>query len=487
MRHWLLLLALTALIASPIAPAAPTVADELATMNAVSQAWDRYAELSSRNDPASAELLATSTIAHFAFLRDASLVASAGQVRRLPLSDRVVLYALRATQDEAALAALDGEAVARLCTGEGWCGVAAADEGARLPALSHVTVVGANRAIGEMAPPTGMQFQFGPEFVLEDDRWKVMAESLIGDESTHIQQQIQQGSMDETQMTEFLLARFLGEARPAPALAMLDLPPRDDRALRTRLNEDWPDYAATYQTRIRAVEMKAADGDTLAQFALGAMLYNGDVPHLVEQDKARGLALLEQASDSGHGRAAGMVAGELLAGDDLPEDQPIPPERLARALPHVQRSAADGQPMAMTALGGFHFNGAAGLARNCTQAEEWFARAEDGGMAEARNERVWALAACPIAAQRDAERALSLAAHMIDNAERLSAAELDTVAAAFAANGQFEDAVAYQQRAIAGLDDDSSDATRRGMRERLRAYDKDQDWVQTYNAYAQQP
>ncbi len=69
MRGWMLWCLLAAAL-----PA--MAADDDRELNAVSRAWDHYAELSSKNDPRSADLLADSSLAHFGFLRDSALHAS---------------------------------------------------------------------------------------------------------------------------------------------------------------------------------------------------------------------------------------------------------------------------------------------------------------------------------------------------------------------------------------------------------------------------
>ena len=116
-----------ALWASPVMAAG----DDLAEINAVSRAWDRYAQLVNANKPESADLLAASSFTHFTFLRDAALYASADQLRRLPSDDRIKAYLLRATQDEAALKKMDGVALARLFASKGWISVRSAEDSSR--------------------------------------------------------------------------------------------------------------------------------------------------------------------------------------------------------------------------------------------------------------------------------------------------------------------------------------------------------------------
>jgi len=480
---WLLAAPMAGFAADTAEPVAAVArADDMAQMNAVSQAWDRYVASSLKDDPATVELVAPSSLRHFEFLRDLARAGSADQLRRLPLPDRAIVYALRATQKPEALAALDGAGVARIAFARGWSGVPPLEKGKSPPRLSHVTVLSDDEAIGELLPPSGTRYNFGPEFARVNGGWKVVTQSMTADEAAYMELAIKQSGQVETTVMTNIVAHFIG-ADSAPNLAMLDAAPVDDAALRTRINETWPDYTTTYHTRIRAVERKASDGDVLAQFALGALLYGGESPQLVKQDKARGLALLEQASNGGDARAAGVVVLALMDPGDLPKGAPYPPERLKRVLPHLRRAAENGIPMAMSGLGDFYFNGAGGLARDCTAGEEWSARAEDAGWEHARNNRIWALAVCPIPAQRNPERALELAAAMIARADELDYAALDTIAAAYAANGRFTEAVDFQKRALARLDPADPDSSRRGMKERLKAYQGKLDWTQTYSSF----
>lgn len=483
MRALLALLACTSGALAAV-PARAAQQPDLAQMNAASNAWSRYAELSSEDQPASADLLAASSLAHFAFLRDAALYASPEQSRRLPVSDRLLVYAMRATQDAAKLAALDGRGVAALCIEAGWAGVAKPDdeEGA-LPRLVYVTLVDADTAVGEVAPPTELTFNFGPTLLREGGAWKVVSQSLVPDESVSIMRQVQQSGMAEDDMVGFILGRLL-ETDDAPGAFLRDRPLREDAAARARLNESWPDYEQPYRIRIKAIRAKAEGGDAMAQMVLGSLMYSGTLPRLLAQDHAQGLAWLEKSSDGGNRKAAElamMAMGEL---GPEPKDGPPGAEWLARYIRHVRNAADGGSARAMASYASLLFNGAGALPRDCRQAVEWAQRAEDGGIEHARNDRVWYLATCPIPAQRDSAQAMQLAGFMIDRGDLLDPAELDTVAAALAANGQYQQAVDYQQRALAGLDKDAA-ATRKHMQQRLAAYRSNRDWVQDFDQYAQ--
>ncbi len=452
--------------------------DDLAEINAVSRAWDRYAQLVNANKPESAELLAASSFTHFSFLRDAALYASAEQLRRLPSDDRVKVYLLRATQDEAALKKLDGVAVARLFASKGWISVRSDEDEAPI-SLTHVTVSG-DHAVSELGPPTENNFQFGPDFVREKDGWKYRLESSALAASAAFDQSATNAGVNNTQMTEFVLGRIL-QAEP-PRLAVLDRAPVDDAAARIRLNEQWPDYDTVFHFRVEALQRKAEADDGLAQLALGSMMLD-DNPQYVQRDPEKALEWLERASNNGNARAAMYTAGLLMQDPSQFSDA-----HYRRVLPHLQRAANASNGMAMIELSHFYAEGLAGLPRDCRQAADWQARAEETGIEHARNEQVWTLATCPIPAQRDPARALELAKFMMERKDKLDASELDTVAAALAANQRFDEAIAYQNEAIAKVPGEITErkaqvATLKRMRQRLNGYRKGQDYVIDYSVY----
>ncbi|GGD48568.1 sel1 repeat family protein [Pseudoxanthomonas indica] len=459
----------------------PAWADDLAEMNAVSKAWDRYAELSQDDQPESVDLMAASSLVHFGFLRDAALYASTDQLRRIPTTDRITVYLLRASVDEAGLKALDDREVARLCMQRGWVGLDR-DESEPEPTLSHVTVIG-DLAVGEVAPPTETQFQFGPDFVREGQAWKFRYESLIPDSSAAIDDSMKQSGVNTTQMFESVVANLL-KSETAPSLAALDRPLLDDTAERGRLNEQWPAYDQVYQRRLDAVAQKAKQGDSFAEFVYGTLKLLGNVPQWVAKDETGGLQLLEKSSDAGNTQAATVVVSYLASDPTLLDDA-----RLRQISPHLQRAANASNANAMSILGTFYFEGVGGLQRDCRRAAEWQARAEEAGAESARNDQVWTWAVCPLPEQRDPARALALAQHLIKQKDTLQSAQLDTVAAALAANGRFEEAAEFQQLAIDRIRAEADPRNNREyrikrMQSRLAGYRKHRAYVQDYSLFA---
>jgi tetratricopeptide (TPR) repeat protein len=67
----------------------------------------------------------------------------------------------------------------------------------------------------------------------------------------------------------------------------------------------------------------------------------------------------------------------------------------------------------------------------------------------ALNGLAWMLATCPTAENRDGRRAVKLAESAVESSKRKNASYLDTLAAAYAEAGRFDDAVRVQQEALA--------------------------------------
>ena len=89
------------------------------------------------------------------------------------------------------------------------------------------------------------------------------------------------------------------------------------------------------------------------------------------------------------------------------------------------------------------------------------------GNADARNALAWILATCPDAKYRNGERAIESATKACALTNWESPNYVDTLAAAYAENQQFKDAVEWQQKALA-----ISDPPLPGMKDRLELYKK---------------
>jgi tetratricopeptide (TPR) repeat protein len=72
----------------------------------------------------------------------------------------------------------------------------------------------------------------------------------------------------------------------------------------------------------------------------------------------------------------------------------------------------------------------------------------DPGFAEAYNNQAWLLATCPDERYRNGVKAVEMAEKAIESAQHVTANSLDTLAAAYAEAGRFQDAIATQTRQI---------------------------------------
>jgi Tfp pilus assembly protein PilF len=91
--------------------------------------------------------------------------------------------------------------------------------------------------------------------------------------------------------------------------------------------------------------------------------------------------------------------------------------------------------------------------------------------AEAANDLSWFLCTCPDPKLRDGKRALELANHACELSEWTQASFIDTLAAAYAEQRNFDEAIVWQQRAI-DLAGKSQPELSQELQKRLELYKK---------------
>ena len=108
------------------------------------------------------------------------------------------------------------------------------------------------------------------------------------------------------------------------------------------------------------------------------------------------------------------------------------------------------------------------------RALQWLSRATQFGGAQSHNDLAWLLATSKIDELRNGELSLqhALKAVGLD----ASAAYLDTLAAAYAESGLFEDALAAQKQAIAAAALDEDEGVRQELEQHLLSYQKQEPW-----------
>lgn len=144
------------------------------------------------------------------------------------------------------------------------------------------------------------------------------------------------------------------------------------------------------------------------------------------------------------------------------------------ALHWLGKAAAQGNQRAQRTLGVLYLEGR-GVAVDYAEAAKWFGTASANDDIACANCLAWLLATCPDDGIRNGAQALAIAEQVV--AKQRVSMYLDTLAAALAEVGRFDDAVRTQQEAIARLSAEAREAqVIGGYRERLDAYRAQQPW-----------
>ncbi|QYK04633.1 tetratricopeptide repeat protein [Shewanella zhangzhouensis] len=186
------------------------------------------------------------------------------------------------------------------------------------------------------------------------------------------------------------------------------------------------------------IEMRAVQDDADAQFLLGLMYVSG---RYVDKSPELGLEWIGRAASQGHAKAQQTLA-------DLRFEGQLVDRNLAEAEHWYLQMSLRGERWANFRLGFIYAAGGDGVERNCGRAVEQFQLVGDevslGNVA-------WILATCPEARYRDGNKAVSLALKLLEN-DANDPTNLDNLAAAYAEQGDFNRAVAVQEKAISALE-----------------------------------
>jgi TPR repeat protein len=252
-----------------------------------------------------------------------------------------------------------------------------------------------------------------------------------------------------------------------------------------------PDQARAWYERAFA----AGSADALV--ALAFMHQDGDFG---APDPEKALELFTRAAQEGSGAAQVSLAHMHITGELLPQDY-------AKALELLQQAARQGVPASYLGLGHMYDTGL-GVKPDRATAENWYrlaaeaellpaqlrlvrlllregdsisdreamawlARAARQDDPQAHNDYAWLLATHEEAELRDGDLAIEFAERAVAR-ERIPS-YLDTLAAAYAEAGRFEDAVSTQEQAIAMLDEAEGEI-RAELAEHLDAYQAGRPW-----------
>ena len=104
---------------------------------------------------------------------------------------------------------------------------------------------------------------------------------------------------------------------------------------------------------------------------------------------------------------------------------------------------------------------------------KWSRLAAEQGSVQARNDYAWLLATSKFEGLRNGTLALDQASKAVD--QQPSASFLDTLAAAYAELGDFEQAISTQRQAIASITDADGEIKDQ-LEERLQHYERSEPW-----------
>lgn len=244
-------------------------------------------------------------------------------------------------------------------------------------------------------------------------------------------------------------------------------------------------------------EKAYAAGAVDALVALAFMYQSGEFG---EADDERAAELFTQAADAGSGAGQVSLGHLYLTGESRPQDY-------AKALQLFKEAAAKQVPASYLGLGHL-FEAGLGVERDLAAAESWYRLGADAGLLpaqlrlvglllgqddssthtealgwlaraaehdspQAHNDYAWMLATHPEPDLRNGDLAVRLAKRAV--AEELTAAYLDTLAAAYAEVGQFTQAVNTQREALTLLDDTQAHL-RDELNQHLNAYEAGKPW-----------
>ena len=244
-------------------------------------------------------------------------------------------------------------------------------------------------------------------------------------------------------------------------------------------------------------EAAAEDGSVAASLAIAYMYRDGEFGEADEAEAARRFSIL---ADGGSAHAKAALAHLYLFGDDVKRDA-------ARAFALYREAAEQGVTDAYTGLGYLYQTGTGTEAdaataetwyRRGAEADDpvaqyllgslllqperedktatalyWFERAASLGHAGGENNAAWILATSRHDRIRNGTLALHLAQRAVAQDE--SPSTLDTLAAAYAENGDFARAIDTQRRAVAALASET-EGLREELAGRLAKYETREPW-----------
>lgn len=185
---------------------------------------------------------------------------------------------------------------------------------------------------------------------------------------------------------------------------------------------------------------KAVAGDSDAQFKLGRAFLDGLG---VEKKPEEGFRWIRKAADQENTYALNVIGVLYLKGLGAPQNGKL-------AIESFKKAAEKGNANAQTSLGYIYLKGDL-VGRDINEGIRYYDLAAKAGEPLALNNLAWIYATSTNSNIRNGEQAVLLARKAIAAAKIPEPSFYGTLAAAYAENGNFEQAIDYQEKAIAML------------------------------------
>jgi uncharacterized protein len=215
----------------------------------------------------------------------------------------------------------------------------------------------------------------------------------------------------------------------------------------------------------RMLRIKAIAGNTGARYRLG-------VRCIERSHEAAAFKWLARSAEAGNAAARDAVGMMYELGRGVSKDY----EAAAR---WYEKAAADGFVDSAVNLGNLYALGR-GVKTDYREASRWLEEAAAKGGRHAKNSLSWLLATCPDAEIRNGPRAIAVLSPLVNRGERHPVL-LDTLAAAYAETGMFDEARELVGEALAKIDRNTHPGLCEQVQKRRGFYDTGKPWREPPN------
>jgi TPR repeat protein len=210
----------------------------------------------------------------------------------------------------------------------------------------------------------------------------------------------------------------------------------------------------------RTLKIRAIAGSATARYRLGVL-------HMERSDDAAGLKWLMKSAEAGNAAAQDAIGMMYELGRGVSKDYD-------EAAKWYQKAAGRGFVNSAVNLGNLYALGR-GVSKDYDEAAKWLEHAAAHGGRQANNSLSWLLATCPDKEIRNGQRAIGILSPVVNRGERHPVL-LDTLAAAYAETGMFNEALELISEALSKTDWTKQPVLYGQLRRRRDFYEAGKPW-----------